>query len=448
LSPEPAEGPASRLGKFIQTYHSFLSSFVIGVAGLVATSIWQFRQAEISRRQADSQEAITKTKADNDWKIARAEILAKNLDILADQKPDSADRRFGVLLSLTRSDIIDPELAVSYALELGKEIPVYMRSVLASTRGKSYPQLSQAFAMTCLQRFGVERAAEVCGDDKMAERSNAIAELLRDEMEAQNQLGGDPRKSPLSLLTDEEEVQRNAPKLAWLFEPYLQSLYEHRRWTDIEKFEAFSPGAKLVASLNFATARTGELLSEQETKQLEAFHSQRRQWLTTYLLGRQCDPDCRARLVQFMLSTVQEAAGEYDQVMREVLLRPRAETGHAVDEIHTRLLWCQIDADDLSLLRDRVLVPTVRDTVAKPPKDPAIADDLVSIFALTAPPTDPEPLARYNEARAALKGSDRLEKLFAGRQQRAKRQRANPPAMIKRVSFCGMPASGASDDDR
>jgi hypothetical protein len=299
--------------------------------------------------------------------------------------------------------------------------------------------------MTCLQRFGVERAAEVCGDDKMAERSNAIAELLRDEMEAQNQLSGDPRLSPLSLLTDEEEVQRNAPKLAWLFEPYLQSLYEHRRWTDIDRFEAFSPGAKLVAALNFATARTGELLSEQETKQLEAFHSQRRQWLTAYLLGRRCDPDCRARLVAFMLSTVQEAEGEYDQVMREVLMRPRPETGHAVDEIHTRLLWCQIDADDLALLRDRVLVPAVRDSLANPPKDPTIADDLVSIFALVPPPTEAGPLTRYTEVRTALKGNDRLDKLFSSRQARAKRQRANPPAMIKRVSFCGMPAP---DQDR
>jgi hypothetical protein len=448
MSDEAPEKPASKLGKFIQTYHSFLSSFVIGVAGLVATSIWQFRQAEISRRQADSQEAITKTKADNDWKIARAEILAKNLDILADQKPDSADRRFGVLLSLTRSDIIDPELAVSYALELGKEIPVYMRSVLASTRGKSYPQLAQAFAMTCLQRFGVERAAELCGDDKLSERSNAIAELLRDEMEAHNQLGGDPRLSPLALLTDEEDVQRNAPKLAWLFEPYLQSLYEHRRWTDIEHFEAFAPGAKLVAALNFATARTGELLSEAETKQVEGFHAQRRQWLGGYLLGRHCDPDCRARLVAFMLSTVQEAEGEYDQVMHEVLVRPRNETGHAVDEIHTRLLWCQIDGDDLALLRDRVLVPAVRELVARPPKDPAIADDLVSIFALTAPPTEAVALAGYNDARAAIKTNDRLDKVFAGRQLRARRQRANPPAMIKKVSFCGMNTGSAAADDR
>jgi hypothetical protein len=441
---EPAE---SRLGQFIQKYHGFLSSFVIGVAGLVATTIWQFRQAEITRRQADSQEEIAKTKADNDWRIARAEILAKNLDVLADQKRDSADRRFGVLLSLTRSNIIDPELAVSYALELGKDIPPYMRAVLASTRGKSYAQLAQAFAMTCLQRFGVERPAEICQDDRLQERSAAIADLVRDEMEAANQLEGqhpaDQRAvgSPMSLLVDEDEVQRNAPKLSWLFEPYLQSLYEHRRWRDIERFETFSGGARLVGAITFATSRTGELVSEVEAKQLDDFHSQRRHWLASYLLGRRCDPDCRSRIVEFMLSTVQEADGEYDQVLRDALLRPRSEIGRAIDQIHTRLLWCQIDPDDLALLRDRVLVPALAQVVAQPPKDPVIGDDLVSLFALTTPPTDPAALARYNEVRAAFRPSDRLERLYNTRQARARRQRASPPPMIKRVSFCGMSAS-------
>ena len=115
---------------------------------------------------------MTKTKADNDWRIARAEILAKNLNVLASQAPDTADQRFGVLLSLTRGSILDPELAVSYALELGKVNPDYMRSVLVSTEKKNYMQLEHAFALTCLQRFGVERAARSarttsCPTDRM-----------------------------------------------------------------------------------------------------------------------------------------------------------------------------------------------------------------------------------------------------------------------------------------
>ena len=113
-----AEPQSGKLGHFIQAYSAFLSSFVIGVAGLVATSIWQYRQSEIAQAQAASDQAITKAKADNEWRIARADILAKNLDVLSAQGQNTADRRFGVLLSLTRADILDPELAVSYALEL------------------------------------------------------------------------------------------------------------------------------------------------------------------------------------------------------------------------------------------------------------------------------------------------------------------------------------------
>jgi hypothetical protein len=48
---------------------------------------------------------------------------------------------------------------VSYALELGKDNPSYMRSVLEATAQKNYSQLAQAFKMTCIQRFGVEKAA-------------------------------------------------------------------------------------------------------------------------------------------------------------------------------------------------------------------------------------------------------------------------------------------------
>jgi heme/copper-type cytochrome/quinol oxidase subunit 2 len=78
----PGEKP-TRLGKFIQTYHTFLSTFVIGVAGLVATSIWQYRQSQIASQQARSEQAIAQTKAENDWRIARAEILSKNLNVLS-----------------------------------------------------------------------------------------------------------------------------------------------------------------------------------------------------------------------------------------------------------------------------------------------------------------------------------------------------------------------------
>src|SRR5690348_7957494 len=95
----------SRIGRFITKYHTFLSSFVIGAAGLIATSIWQYRQSETARRQAESQQRVAETQAANQWRIERAEILAKNLQVLASQGPGSVEQRYGVLLSLARGDI-------------------------------------------------------------------------------------------------------------------------------------------------------------------------------------------------------------------------------------------------------------------------------------------------------------------------------------------------------
>src|SRR5262245_6566456 len=220
----PGDGIArvTKLGRFIQTYHGFLSSFVIGVAGLVATSIWQYRQSQNAAAQAASEQAIARTKADNDWRIARAEILSKNLNVLSTQGPGSADQRFGVLLSLTRGSIIDPELAVSYALELGKDNPSYMRAVLEATADKNYEQLAQGFKMTCLQRFGVEKAADICKDDALAARSDAIAQVIQDELEAVTTANQPPEVGPLAILRNEREVQSFPGKMAWLFEPYLQ----------------------------------------------------------------------------------------------------------------------------------------------------------------------------------------------------------------------------------
>src|SRR5438067_1868069 len=106
---EAKEGETTKLGKFIQTYSAFLSSFVIGIAGLVATSIWQYRQSEIARRQAESQQKLAEIKAENDWRIERAEILSKNLQVLAASGGSNVEQRYGVLLSLTRGDILDPE---------------------------------------------------------------------------------------------------------------------------------------------------------------------------------------------------------------------------------------------------------------------------------------------------------------------------------------------------
>ena len=435
----------SKLAKFIQEYHGALSTLFLGVAGLIATSIWQFRQSVTAAEQAKSEQAIARTKADNDWRIARAEILSKNLNVLSTQGPQTADQRFGVLLSLTRGAILDPELAVSYALELGKDNAGYMRAVLEATAQKNYSQLAQAFKMTCLQRFGVEKAADICKDDALSERSDAIAQVFQDELEAVTAASQPPEQGPLSILKDEREVQSFPGRMAWLFEPYLQDLYERRQWPEVDRFEKFSTGARLVAALVLATARTGEMVSASESAELDKFHADRRRWLVSYLLGRTCDPDCRGKLVDVMLSSYGEAEGDYDEPLRRLLRQPHAEAAPTYGHLHARLLWCQVDADDLASFRDRVLVPLLTEALAAPKPDAQLVEDLVGLIALVPEPAataDPKAHDAWKKMIAALpRGGDKAQRALAVRKAASARERANPPPMIKKVNFCNAAAA-------
>ncbi len=433
----------SKLGKFIQTYHGFLSSFVIGVAGLVATSIWQYRQSQIAAQQAHSEQTIAETKAENDWRIARAEILSKNLNVLSAQGPGSADQRFGVLLSLTRGAIIDPELAVSYAMELGKDNPTYMRTVLEATGQKNYEQLAQGFKLTCVERYGVEKATELCKDDVLADRSDAIAQVILDEMEATEAVRAPAASGPLSLLHEEREVQATPGKMAWLFEPYLQDLYERRQWQEIQRFESFSTGAQLVGALVLSTARTGEMVSPTEAADLDRFHAEHRKWLASYLLSATCAADCRGKLVDVMLSSYGEAQGDYDEPFQRLLLQSRVEAAPAYAHLHPRLLWCQVDADDLALFRGRVLLPALMTALADPKSDATLVEDLVGLVALVPEPaaTDAPGQDAWKKAMTALAhAADHLQRTFNTRRAASTHERANPPPMIKKVNFCNAPA--------
>jgi hypothetical protein len=439
-SPKPDDIHSSPLGKFIQNYSTFLSTFVIGVAGLVATSIWQYRQSQTALKQAESEQKIAATKADNEWRIARAEILAKNLNVLSTQGANTADQRFGVLLSLTRGAILDPELAVSYALELGKDNAKYMHDVLAATERKNYQQLGQAFRLTCLQHYGVQRDAEICKDDKLAERSQTIADLLHEELDALD-AAGDAKaiaQGPRSLLRNDREVQSSVAKLAWIFEPYLQDLYEKKQWKEIAQFEASSPGAKLVAAIVLATARTGELVGAGESADIETFHTEHRKWLREYLLGKSCDPECRGRLLDVMLSVYGESDGDYDETMRRLLSLPRTESGPALGKLHARLLWCQVDKDDLELFRDHVLVPSLTEMLSRPKPDAPALEGLIALVAMTPDPSDGPSLAAWKALLATLQKSDEhYDHAFAKHRLAVKHERANPPPMVKKSSFCG-----------
>jgi hypothetical protein len=445
--PSP-DGLESRMGRFIQKYSSFLSSFVIGVAGLVATSIWQYRQSQISAQQAKSEQEIAKTKAENDWRIARAEILSKNLNILSGQGPGSADQKFGVLLSLTRGSIIDPELAVSYAMELGKDNPTYMRTVLEATAQKNYEQLSQGFKLTCQQRYGVEKATDVCKDDALAQRSDAIAQVIQDEMDATASVKAPPETGPMVLLREEREVQAHPAKMSWLFTPYLQDLYDRRQWQDIQKFENFSAGSRLVSSLVLATARTGELVSSTEVGQLDQFHADHRHWLAQYLLGGTCEAECRGKLADVMLSSYGQANGDYDEAFKRLLLESRAQAAPAYAHLHARLLWCQLDDDDVARFRDGVLVPELESAVANAKTPQPILEDLVGLLALVPEPsaTDPTATAAWKKMQGDLaKAPEHLQRMYNARRAASTRERQNPPPAIRKVNFCNAPTVTTTD---
>lgn len=435
-----AREEVTKLGKFIQTYSAFLSSFVIGVAGLVATSIWQYRQSQIASDQAKSQQAIAETKAENDWRIARADILSKNLAVLSGQGPGSADQKFGVLLSLSRGEIIDPELAVSYAMELGKQNATYMRTVLEATGKKNYDQLAQGFKLTCRQRYGVQKATDLCKDDTLAQRSEAIAEVIVDEMDATMVVHAAPGNGPLSLLREERVVQTQPAKYAWMFTPYLQDLYDRRQWQDIQRFETFSTGAHLVSSLVLAAARTGELVSAAEAPQINTFHGDHRKWLVSYLLGGTCGGECRGKLVNAMLTTYLEAGGDYDEPFGRLLLQPRAQGASTFAHLHMRLLWCQIAADAESEFRDKVLLPTLDTAMSQPKTDATLLEDLVGLVALV-----PEPPSSDANATTAWKklfeqldhSKEHLSRTYSTRRAASARERSNPPPAMKKVSFCG-----------
>src|ERR1700687_4810130 len=427
------ENNPSRLGKFIQTYHGFLSSFVIGAAGLIATTIWQYRQADVTASQAQTQQQVAKTQAENSWKIEKANILAKNLEVLSAQGLGHAEQRYGVLLSLTRGQILDPELAVSYALDLGKENPEYMRSVLNNTKGKEYWRLARAFEPTCDQRYGITRPVEICNVDKLGDRPTAIAEMVADEIQSTIP----PAKAePMTLLEDEHLAQSHSVRLAWLFIPALINMYERRQWNDITRFEAASPGARLIAALVLASARTGELVSAQEAATLAKVHSEHRKWLTRYMFENSCDHECKGKLVDYMLTAYEEAEGDYDLPMKTLLEQSRSKVGAALAHLHSRLLWCQVDGQDMEQFRDRVLVPATTETFKNEKSNPETLDDLVGLVGVTKAPREGPALDGWKAMIAEIEKHGKYTKTLEARRSAAARERSSPPPAMKKSNFC------------
>lgn len=461
----PRAVPQSRFGGFIQTYSSFLSSFVIGAAGLIATTQYQWNQAKIAAKQAESQIRITEAQADNSWRIERAKILSQNLQVLSAQGSGNVEQRYGVLLSLTRGNILDSELAVSYALELGKENPEYMRSVLANTKEKDYRRLASAFVVTCEQRYGLSRAVDACKGDKQQERGAALVEVLSEEIETALQQG---KLGPLALLQEEREVVANLARFLWLFTPFVTDQYERRQWEQIERFAQVSSAARLIAALAVLSIKNGVYVTNGESQQIQRYHEEHRRFLAAFLLGTGCDNECRGRIAGVMLSAFQRAGGDFDAAMMAVLSRPRVETTATLSRLNQRLLLCQVAEPDAVALRDQALVPLLLTALNAAQPDAARIDDLLGLLAQVpelAPPAPPAAPGAKTPADAAKDAANlkdlkdpkdsgsrwrallaQLQRVEGGRYQkllaerRAQRSRAQKllTPNLRKASFCNV----------
>jgi hypothetical protein len=74
------------------------------------------------------------------------------------------------------------------------------------------------------------------------------------------------------------------------------------------------------------------------------------------------------------------------EALRKLVQLSRAEAGPAMARLHARLLWCQVDGDDLQEFRDRVLVPAVSTALGNKAADRAALEDLISLAALVPEP--------------------------------------------------------------
>ena len=423
-APAPADAPPPppqgihKLGQFIEKYSTFLSTFVLGIAGLAGTALYQSQNTKIEQRKAEAAIAAAQSAAETQWKIARAEILSKNLQVLLDKKPETVDQRYGVLLSLTREDVLDPELAMSYAFDLDNS--EYIKAVILNIQHKSWAQIFHNFNLTCELRYGIRKNAPICTAlDKYEERSDAMTDVVSEELDRGN-------KDPLKLLSDEKQVKGHLMRLTYLFAPYLEGAWQRERWSDIEAFEKQSRGAQIVASFALAADPAGEAFATADHKtERDKFHAVRQKRMSDLLLSDAgCDVECRGIAAEMLLNGLEEYGQAYTSLLAQMLERSGPEYTQVVQRLHRRLLWCQLSrgASD-RMLRD-VLVPAWNDVTAKPSKEHDRAKDaIVDLAATLEPPADfklPEALARATETHRS----------------RVKSDRQAPPPALKKSNFC------------
>jgi len=427
--PEPAKPAATSppprpLSKAITENTQFLSSVVIGGAGLIATSIYQCNNSKLAQRQAEWQQKRELEKAQNDWRIERAKILAQNLQTLTARGGDTAEQRFGVLLSLTRGNILDSDLAVSYALELGRDSPEYMRSVLVNVDRKDiqhYQRLASAYLPTCTQRYGVSvPSLPICKDDAMDARSQAIAEVVGDDLETA--LADPMPAGPLELLSDERSVNSNLLRMTGIFSEFIGELYDRRQWATLDRFLGFSQGARLVGTLNLLM-QSGDPIPTTDQEATKQRFEEGRAWLESYVTSPTCDSECRGRVLSVILSNISHGQPQFVKLLRALFGRPRPESLPFLNRLHSRLSLCQIGPKDTLILRDEVLLPVLFTQTGQPKPDQEMIDDL--LYQLLLLPPIPDASADWKLLQGALQRvtKGRQPKLYFDRLQEEQNRR-------------------------
>lgn len=448
-----ANKPRNPVARFVSENTNVVSSFVIGIAGLAVTSIYQCNQGELQRRQAEAQMKIARQQADNSWRIERAKILSENLKTLTARGGETVEQRYGVLLSLLRGSILEPDVAVSYALELGRDNPEYMRSVLANIDRKDeqhYTRLLGAYYPTCEQKWGISSPQMAqCQHDKWAHRSAALAATVADILEDLGRF--DEPNSPMCLLVDERQVTANLLSLVGLFGPFLSDLYERRAWLLIEQFLARNKGARLVGTLALSVANN-DFSTENEADR--AFRKRLLELLSRYLEGVDCETECRLKIFGFLLTNLSKSHGLSETVLRQELLKPREKIEPLLVRFQTRLQACQYDPGDAVRIRDSLVLPLFEAEAQKTKTEPGRLEGLVDMLAELPEPMPPSPVWQKVLERLEKPTPGRLTKLLLekrGQVQKARKQLLGPPKptdpVKRRPSFCLSTDDDETEDD-
>lgn len=464
--PAPAKSPTpytppkpgrKGLVKVTSENTQFLSSVVIGGAGLIATSLYQWNNSKLAQRQAEWQQKREEEKSNNEWRIERAKILAQNLQTLTSRGGDTAEQRYGVLLSLTRGKIIERDLAVSYALELGKDNADDMRSVLANVEDKDihyYRRLAEAYVPTCTQRYGVGvPAMHVCRQDHLDKFSQGIAGAVADDIDG---LPDPSQAVPLRLLQDERYVHSHLLSLLGLYGEFVNDVYERRQWPLLERFVDSSRGARLIGSLDLLMQPIDQVNAAEQATTRQRFDASRA-WLKSYITSTECDGECRSRLAGIILSHLDSSSGGFHLLLRGLLDGQRQEVAPILSRLQVRMGHCQYDPAEVPKLRDQVLLPALLFQLEKARPEPELFDDLLSLLLLLPLPEESSTDWKKAQAKLAALTKGRQPKLFFDRYQEeqkrrrllmqaaAQRQRTPvPPPNTAKGTLANQPASNNS----